>query len=534
MNNKKDKIKFNILNLFDETYNGITMQGILVFIYLVLMLGVYPIITDNKYFNITVTKYNFFFYTTVLYVALALVVSIVEGVINSRYRIQTIRIEGDIKSYKRPEFWMEAFMLANVFAYMVSIDRSTSLLGEGVRYMGVVTYVVIALMFMVIASGKAIHKSLFFVFTLSGFYAYIIAIFQHIGIDFMGYRDRISIKQYNIYISTFGNINIFAGFLAISIPVFACVYIFVEKKLYRYISALMLFLGGMCLMAANSDSGFFGVAVASFLVVILAVKDMKIREFADAVAMLFSGVLLMVIFNKIIIDFDNDRGGVAVALEKIPLIAVLTFIVALIWLGARIMWKRYEDALKKLDMKKLIKNIIIITVALVVVVVIIGMVLDLSVFTFNYKWGNYRGMIWQISVDIYKDAPMVNKIFGYGNETLEILTRRDYYDIMMENTKRIYDNAHNEVLQYLVTTGIVGAVSYVGFFISGFCYILKNAGGKIIPYASLVAVTGYFVQGLVNINQPITTPYYFLFMAVGIGYIRYAKKQEAYNDKGIS
>ena len=86
--------------------------------------------------------------------------------------------------------------------------------------------------------------------------------------------------------------------------------------------------------------------------------------------------------------------------------------------------------------------------------------------------------------------------------------------------QQIYDNAHNEVLQYLVTTGLCGAVSYIGLFVSSFIYIFKNSKNDLVAYISLAVMLGYFIQGLMNLNQPITTPFYFVFMAVGVGYVR--------------
>ena len=42
-----------------------------------------------------------------------------------------------------------------------------------------------------------------------------------------------------------------------------------------------------------------------------------------------------------------------------------------------------------------------------------------------------------------------------------------------------------------------------------------------IAIACLAGAIGYLTQALVNLNQPITTPYYFVILASGIGYIRY-------------
>ena len=106
--------------------------------------------------------------------------------------------------------------------------------------------------------------------------------------------------------------------------------------------------------------------------------------------------------------------------------------------------------------------------------------------------------------------------------------RANFYNEMVGVTGKKYDNCHNELLQYLVTTGIFGAVSYIGLFVSSIIYMLKRNDGNAIVIASIGAAVAYAAQGLVNLNQPITTPFYFVILAAGIGFIRY--RDQGYGD----
>jgi O-antigen ligase len=94
---------------------------------------------------------------------------------------------------------------------------------------------------------------------------------------------------------------------------------------------------------------------------------------------------------------------------------------------------------------------------------------------------------------------------------------------MMEKTKRIYDNAHNEVLQYLVTLGLFGALSYIALAVSAVWYMCRYGEKNLHTYIPAFVVCGYFAQGLVNLNQPITTPLFFVFLGMGVGYASYSK-----------
>ncbi len=69
-----------------------------------------------------------------------------------------------------------------------------------------------------------------------------------------------------------------------------------------------------------------------------------------------------------------------------------------------------------------------------------------------------------------------------------------------------------------------GVVSYIGMMARSFLHILNNKKENIITYISLSVIVGYFVQGLINLNQPMTTPLFFVFMAMGVGNAAYENK----------
>lgn len=111
----------------------------------------------------------------------------------------------------------------------------------------------------------------------------------------------------------------------------------------------------------------------------------------------------------------------------------------------------------------------------------------------------------------------MHKLFGYGPETFGILTTKNFYGDMIRSSQgQIFDNAHNEYLQYLLTTGALGLVTYIVF--------LAAASGRMAAYRSrntytagcLFAVLCYATQALVNLNLPITTPIMWLLLSVGM------------------
>lgn len=501
--------------------NGVRVSDCILYVYLIAIFGVYPWIMDDKYFNITITRYNFFMISTGIYVLLAIAGYLIDMLIAKYYDVSIDFTEDKgLKSYFKPEFWMGAFLISQVFAWMVAADKHAALTGETGRRMGLMFFIVVTLMYIIVSTRAKLSEFIMIVLSATSSFAYVVAIFQHMDNDFMKYKQNISPKIYDVFISTFGNINIFSSFLCISIPAFVSVAVFSKKLVMRIISLIVLCLGGMCVIIANSDSAYLGIGAAMVLIFFLAYKYSQLKKFAISLISLAVGNFVTVMLNHNVIKDYDKRGGVSEAIDSVKM-AVLMLIATVVIYVALIVLSRYMGAaFEKINKNKAIIVFLAVLVLGMISVVIYGVHSKASLFTFNYKWGTYRGYIWTKCSELFKAAPLKNKIFGYGNESLKSLMKAYYNDEMIKVTGKTYDNAHNEVLQYLITSGIVGALCYLGLVVSTFVYIIRRASGRAFAYVCLAAMTGYFAQGLINVNQPITTPLFFVFMALGVGYVR--------------
>ncbi|MBE5947190.1 MAG: O-antigen ligase family protein [Lachnospiraceae bacterium] len=527
MENSKKNLK-----TYNKYMSGIRICDWMLFLYLVAVLGVFPWFLHDAYFDITITKYKFIITATFSYIILFVMAYVIETLIcyalTNNFKDTYINSVEVKKSWKRPGFWAVAFMLANIFAYIVSVDQTSSMTGSKGRYMGCMMYVLMCIMFLMVSSRAFLNAVLLIIFGCATFFSYFVAIMQHAGNDFMGYKEGISHKSYYIFTSTFGNINIFASFISISLPIFLALYIFSKKLIWKIPSAILVISGGMCLIISNSDSVYLGVGAAFILLFFISYYNGQFTSFVEAVFMMAIGNLLVVIMRMTVeCEYDKNRGGVAEVIDKPSVAVAMVVMIVLVYVAVLIGKKKLGDKLELLNKKKVILTMSIIMVVAFVLVIVYGNIKKISLFTFDYEWGTYRGYIWIKCMELFEEAPLTNKLFGYGNETLKMLTTTNFYEEMIDVTGKTYDNAHNEVLQYLVTTGLVGALSYIGMFLSSVVYIIKNAKKNAIAYACGASIVGYFVQGLINVNQPITTPYFFVIMAMGVGYVRYMKKAES-------
>lgn len=140
---------------------------------------------------------------------------------------------------------------------------------------------------------------------------------------------------------------------------------------------------------------------------------------------------------------------------------------------------------------------------------------------FNDTWGTNRGYIWRKSIELFRKFPLIYKLFGYGPETFGILTTGNFLTDMLHSAQgQIFDNAHNEYLQYLVTIGSLGLITYVLFLAAAGWKMTVNRNKNKCIAGCLFAVLCYSAQALVNLSLPIVTPIMWLLLSIGMAACR--------------
>ncbi len=520
-------------------------KKVVVLIYTLALFSVYPIIVDNAYFNITITKTNFFLGASKIFLISFAVAIFADIFIHTSLDIEEkFFLDDSRRFYKKPGFWMEIFILANILAWYMTDCSKEARTGENARYMGMEMYVVIGIVFLCLSRITDITKLSVIVFGVVAIYTYFIGIIQHLELDvqcwssgqqssfdFMYYRERLSDNQFDIYMSTFGNINIFSSFIVISLCLFLGLFIFTGVIYIKLISGTVVVLGGASLMIANSDSGYIGVAGALFVLFLISYNEGRIKNYILSLMLLACGNLLVVLLNNFVVRDYDKRGGFAQALDRMDLSLMIIIGLVMLYLLVYYFAKNHREKLEGLNKKTVTITVVVVVAIIGIVGIAVGNASGVEIFTFNDRWGTYRGFVWSRAWNIFCDAPLVNKLFGYGNETFGIYMNSYYYDDMLNIVGKLYDNAHNELLQYLITLGICGVVAYLGTFVTSVIYMLKYGKSNYTIYGFLTAVVGYFFQSLINLNQPITTPLYFVIMALGVGYTTYLRKQDGDYDQ---
>ena len=554
--NSQDKNKHYSLNktIKVDSGSGRLMTGI-TSAFLLYMLVIYPLALHDHYFDITYTKYTVFKVGLILFAviwAMGLVIvltGINAGDMKGRHAGGNAKV-GTMDKLKAvicdgvygTDICMVLFFISGMMSFIMAEDKKNAFTGAQGRYCGLAFMILIFIMYIIVSARVSNMEKMWslisMVFVLVSSVTFIIAILQNIGFDPFKLLDGINRKQRNIYVSTFGNIDIFGSFICIALPLFMGLYVTEKSNIKRIVYGIGVFAGFMAFIPANADVVFAGVGAAIIAVLFATVYMERVDRLFELVMLGSGGYLGMVLLRMLVGTNGAKITGFNRLAEHPALLVIIFAVVLFIRLIIQVYINRNKTEIYINENKSEvyinkqkngtgIKLIIALAVVLIpgIAVIIYGRKNNLAMFDFNDKWGSYRGYIWRRVTGLYGELPFVQKIFGHGNESIRSLMDDRFYDEMLQVTGTVYDNAHNEYLQYLVTQGLFGMLSYGGVVVTAVIAGVKKI--KKSPYilGLLLAVVSYGVQAIFNVNQCITTPYMFIMTAMLIGMCRRASEE---------
>ena len=521
------------------------MSDMLTTLFLLYMFVVFPLVMHDGYKDITLTKYNLFQYGVAGYGILMSVLLLFQFTDSLSYaqnkKLKYTKKPGKAKLLAS-DIWMGLFFLSGVLAWILSDEKKAAFTGEMGRRCGLAFLILVAVLYVCMGSGYRLKPFVLPVFSIVSGAAFLMSILQHLGKDVFYLRAAIRSDLRPIFISTFGNINIFASFVCIAVALSAGAYLVEETRWRKLLYGLVLLLGGAAMIAANSDSTYFGVGVTLVLLLFSAIYHASLCQFLESVTLLLYGYTGMAYLTAGTGRGYDTLSGFA-RLVDCRGVLLLVCIVLTVGIGVyrwktgkmenagkaentgkRERTKKAEVAGKTENAGKTRHNVktAMLVVGVVLCVLAVGFFLtgrkqEWEIFAFNDDWGNYRGYVWSRLCSIYREFPFVNKLFGNGNESIYALMSANYQEEMLAVTGTVYDSAHNEYLQYLVTMGLFGLVSYLGLLISsvGNCIKGMKKDKSFLPIAA--CIIAYGAQAFFNVEQPVTTPFLFVFLALAAG-----------------
>lgn len=464
-------------------------------IYVYIMFLIYPLFFHNFYFDIATCKYIFFMVLT----GILIVISMYYLPVNSLDDIKQIK-------FNNIDYLVFGIMIINVVSVIFSDTPTYGIAGADGRFVGLSTVMCLGVVYFIISRTFKVTDTFYRVNAIGSFFVSTLGILNAMSIDLLGFYNGLEHFQTLFYISTLGHVDVYTSYFAITIPILFICYLnsnkTAEKTLYlvSLVQNIAAVVGGQC------DSGYIVLFASFLLAVIFEKKGVKLSIYL--IPIVLSSILIKVIMY---VNGQVDEPRTISTITKI-VYSDKILVALIIIFGISIF-------INKIDIHKYRKVFVGILIGLPIIYLTVLITFSTaarnvelgkfsSLLRFSDEYGSYRGYIWRVLVNDFKSMPLGRKLVGIGTDSLRPYLEAKYGQKMYAVTDAYYDNAHNELLQYLITTGIIGLLIYIGYIATS---IKKAFANK--QFILLAVVICYIMQSVVNINQVITTPLFFILLS---------------------
>lgn len=474
-----------------------------------------PLIVTDGFYNITETKSVYFYVCTIIFL----------GAVFLFYKPEKASTGKLLdKAEKRPlttlDITVAVWGCINLLSCLLSEYQADVWLGGRARYQGFMTMLLYILMYYVVTRHFA-HPQIFLLASVSAFAVVgVLGILNCFDIDILGFYRVLSPGNKANYISTIGNINFYSSYFCLLLPLVVCGFCQSKLKLSRFVYTLVLIIGAFGMMVTASESFALGFTCSMLLIPVFFFNDAeKLKNFLIS-------IIIIIAASQIYSYIYTAYGEANVPISKLISVFMRPYI-TLPLIGACFI--AYFLVSRLSDKLTVLRNIYIAILAFAVLFVIalfiIANVSSLGrfdkYFRITSQWGTYRGEIWIYCLNKFKGYNLKEILFGVGPESLQNITGT----ITLHRGKSL-DQAHNEYLQHLMTTGVFGLLSYLSV-IGGVIYVMvKRLKDNTLAVSIFAALVSYWVQALVNLAQPFTTPIMYVYVA-SIGGIYLNEKRKA-------
>ena len=491
--------------------------------YVIIILSIFPLVFHDYYFDMLIFKYKFYYVVTLLYIGFVLVNNLIEVLFNKKGKIS---IKNIFMKLTIPELSILFFMFIAIISTMQSDFFYESFWGNEGRYTGCFTLILYGTSVLLIIRYMHFKNWILYLFLFTGFLACCFGITDYFKLDILGFKLNIEPTQYNMFMSTIGNVNTYTSYVALIMSV-STVMFSAEKIRWKMILYFWVMVSSFfAIIMGLSDNSYLSLLTLFGLLPFYLFKTKTgLRRYLLIVTSFLGVIYTIININKAIPDKVLAMQGI---LDHLPVNKLKILLIFMIIVTATAYIVKYLFKSKKENLR-FIWKFIWLGLLVLIICLLLFMLYDVNIemnldrygplkqyLLFNDDWGTHRGFNWRIGLENYNRFSLIHKIFGYGPDTYGILTHFNDLKEMSEKYNETYDSVHNEYLQYFITMGPLSLISYLLFLGSSLSCLIKKTKENIYITTILFAILCYSVQAIVNISVPIVSPIMFVLLACGL------------------
>ena len=399
-----------------------------------------------------------------------------------------------------------AVVATSVVSTVTSLSPAMSLWGLGGYYGGCMMVLFTAVGYLAVRAfaPQKLLNGLTFCAGITTALVTVLYVLNIFNIDLIGtYADTAVVERAQFF-STLGQKNFCSGFMAFALPLVFYAFLVARGARHTVFYGVPAFFGGLALAVVDADGLALGIGTA--VLVLLCQKIFTTRTLRR----------LMVIG----MFFFADAGWMQYMRTHVytqggkPILAAFGHYAQLGFAVCAAVWAVLFFALRsrEIPLWKAGRVLTAIAVTLGVVLVVLanfmpgfpslGKLDDLLVF--NDDWGTYRGTAWRISWSAWTAQPFWRKLLGVGPGMMHTAVAQWAGADITARMKTFYA-AHNEYLELLLTSGVLGLAAWVWFVTA---HLRKAAQNWLRPGVAPVtlALVSYLAHAAVSIRVSMIFP----------------------------
>ena len=399
-----------------------------------------------------------------------------------------------------------AVVATSVVSTVTSLSPAMSLWGLGGYYGGCMMVLFTAVGYLAVRAfaPQKLLNGLTFCVGITTALVTVLYVLNIFNIDLIGtYADTAVVERAQFF-STLGQKNFCSGFMAFALPLVFYAFLVARGARHTVFYGVPAFFGGLALAVVDADGLALGIGTA--VLVLLCQKIFTTRTLRR----------LMVIG----MFFFADAGWMQYMRTHVytqggkPILAAFGHYAQLGFAVCAVVWAVLFFALRSREIPLWKAGRVLAAIAVTLGVVLVALAnfmpgfpslgkLD-DLLVFNDDWGTYRGTAWRISWSAWTAQPFWRKLLGVGPGMMHTAVAQWAGADITARMKTFYA-AHNEYLELLLTSGVLGLAAWVWFVTA---HLRKAAQNWLRPGVAPVtlALVSYLAHAAVSIRVSMIFP----------------------------
>ena len=507
-------------------------------IYVLFYLCIFPLATHDKYFDILDFRFKLYWIPTLIYGILFLVLGILYLLSDKRRNggSLTTKLRENLKwnALKTKLTKTDICFIALIFIMTLSVlfadYQYEALWGSRGRFNGLVLWLMFFIAYWLVTRFYHFKKWHLYAYLIAACLPEIWGITDFFMLDLRHFHVGGAAEYIYTFVSSVGNINTYTNMVALHFGAAVTLFVLSNSRWEKLLTFVAVVISSFAIVMGISDNGLLAAgAIFAFLPFVAWTSRQNITRFFITLSIFATSVLVTAYLTTQHATIAvADGGSVLVTIGKTKAFMLLTAALWLFTMVIAVLFHRKKSGEQEAKTTRAARRIWLV-LFIVAVVAEIAVLVDANsgrhpeiweayknVLIFSDTWGTGRGINWRFAWEFFTEkSSFLDKLIGNGPDTYYIITMDNFKHLMKDAGYGIFDSAHNEYLECLVTIGVLGTIAYIGMLATSLRQMLKNRK-NVYAVACGFAILAYAVQAVVNIAIPITTPIFMILLYVGI------------------